>query len=225
MKLIVDFIDNEIILQNNTIFNIEIENKVYFYRLINELNLLSKSIPSDNIIFLDEGNNEINLSNKIDLYVDYFNIEFNSKKIISNLYKTLKVNINESDKIKINKCYLKIKTILSKSFLEYNLPLTLNDEFDIETILKLLKVTIDSKNNLLDNLLLLIDINNNFKINELLIFVNLKQYLALEELNELYKYSLYNNIKILLIDSQCYNSTNKFEKKLIIDRNLEEFLL
>ena len=52
MKLIVDFIDNEIILQNNTIFNIEIENKVYFYRLINELNLLSKSIPSDNIIFL-----------------------------------------------------------------------------------------------------------------------------------------------------------------------------
>lgn len=62
--------------------------------------------------------------------------------------------------------------------------MTLNDEFDIETILKLLKVTIDSKNNLLDNLLLLIDINNNFKINELLIFVNLKQYLAPEELNE-----------------------------------------
>lgn len=83
MKLIVDFIDNEIILQNNTIFNIEIENKVYFYRLINELNLLSKSIPSDNIIFLDEGNNEINLSNKIDLYIDYFNIEFNSKKLLA----------------------------------------------------------------------------------------------------------------------------------------------
>lgn len=83
MKLIVDFIDNEIILQNNTIFNIEIENKVYFYRLINELNLLSKSIPSDNIIFLDEGNNEIYLSNKIDLYIDYFNIEFNSKKLLA----------------------------------------------------------------------------------------------------------------------------------------------
>ena len=83
MKLIVDFIDNEIILQNNTIFNIEIENKVYFYRLINELNLLSKSIPSDNLIFLDEGNNEIYLSNKIDLYIDYFNIEFNSKKLLA----------------------------------------------------------------------------------------------------------------------------------------------
>lgn len=225
MKIVVNFIDNEIAVENNNVFNIEVENKAYFYRLINEFNLISKGVISDNIFFLDEDDNELNLLNKIDLYIDYFNIEFNSKKIINNLYKVLKTNINEEDKIKINKCYLKIKNILSKSFLDYNLPLVINDEFDIDTILKLLKVSIDSKNNLLDNLFLLIDINNNFKINELLIFVNLKQYLTLEELNELYKYSIYNNVKILLIDSQCYGVTNKFEKKLIIDGNLDEFLL
>ncbi len=225
MKIVINFIDNEIAVQNNNVFNIEVENKAYFYRLINEFNLISKGIISENIFFLDEDSNELNLLNKIDLYIDYFNIEFNSKKIINNLYKVLKTNINEEDKIKINKCYLKIKNILSKSFLDYNLPLLINDEFDIDTILKLLKVSIDSKNNLLDNLFLLIDINNNFKINELLIFVNLKQYLTLEELNELYKYSIYNNVKILLIDSQCYGVTNKFEKKLIIDGNLDEFLL
>lgn len=225
MKIVVNFIDNEISVENNNVFNIEVENKVYFYRLINEFNLISKGVISDNIFFLDEDSNELNLLNKIDLYIDYFNIEFNSKKIINNLYKVLKTNINEEDKIKINKCYLKIKNILSKSFLDYNLPLVINDEFDIDTILKLLKISIDSKNNLLDNLFLLIDINNNFKINELLIFVNLKQYLTLEELNELYKYSIYNNVKILLIDSQCYGATNKFENKLIIDGNLDEFLL
>ena len=225
MKIVVNFIDNEIEVENNNVFNIEVENKVYFYRLINEFNLISKGVISDNIFFLDEDSNELNLLNKIDLYIDYFNIEFNSKKIINNLYKILKTNINEEDKAKINKYYLRIKSILSKSFLDYNLPLIINDEFDIYTILKLLKVTINSKNNLLDNLFLLIDINNNFKINELLIFVNLKQYLTLEELNEFYKYSLYSDIKILLIDSQCYGVTNKFEKKLIIDGNLDEFLL
>lgn len=225
MKIVTNFIDNEIAVQNNNLFNIEVENKAYFYRLINEFNLISKGVISDNIFFLDEDDNELNLLNKIDLYIDYFNIEFNSKKIINNLFKMLKTNINEEDKAKINKYYLKIKSILAKSFLDYNLPLVINDEFDIDTILKLLKVTIDSKNNLLDNLLLLIDINNNFKINELLIFVNLKQYLTLEELNEFYKYSIYNDIKILLIDSQCYGVTNKFEKKLIIDGNLDEFLL
>lgn len=225
MKIVVDFIDNEIIVQNNSVVNIEIENKTYFYRLINELNLISKGILSDNIFFLDENNNEINLLNKIDLYIDYFNIKLNSKKIINNLYKLLKNNIDDEDKAKINKCYSQIKKILSKSFINYNLSLTINDEFDIDDILKLLKVSIDLKNNLFDNLLLLIDINNSLKLNELLIFVNLKQYLTMDELNELYKYCLYNDVKILLIDSQCYGTTNKFEKKLIIDGNLDEFLL
>lgn len=225
MKITIDFLDNEIELRNNTIFNIEIENKVYFYRIINELNLISKGVLSNSITFFDENNKEINLSSKVDLYIDYFNIEFSSKKIINNLYKMLKTNISEEDKVKVNKCYLKIKSILSKSFLDYNLPLTIIDEFDLDTIFKLLKVSIESKNNLFENLLLLIDINNNFKINEILIFVNLKQYLTLEELNEFYKYSLYNNVKILLIDSQCYGVTNKFENKLIIDGNLDEFLL
>ena len=89
----------------------------------------------------------------------------------------------------------------------------------------MLKINVEKKNNLLDNLLILIDINNIFKINELLIFVNLKQYLNKEELNELYKYSVYNNVKILLIDSQSYGTCNEYEKKLIIDSNLDEFLL
>lgn len=227
MKINVEYLDNEIVISNDNIFNIEIENKAYFYRLINDLNYISNSIDllsEDNIKFFKDGI-ELNLFSKIDMYIDYFNIDFNSKKIINALYKSLKNNIFEGDKSKINSYYLKIKNILSKSFLDYNLPLLISSEYDIDTILKLLKVSIEKKKYLLDNLLILIDINSTFKINELLIFVNLKQYLNKEELNELYKYSIYNNVKILLIDSQCYGTCNKYEKKLIIDSNLDEFLI
>ncbi len=227
MKINIEYIDNEIIIPDNKVFNIEIENKIYFYRLINELNYISNGADSpeeDNIKFF-KNNNELNLFNKIDVYIDYFNIDFNSKKIINSLYRVLKTTISEEDKIKIANYYLKIKNILSKSFLDYNLPLTISSEYDIELIFKLLKINVEKKNYLLDNLLILIDINNIFKINELLIFVNLKQYLNKEELNELYKYSVYNNVKILLIDSQSYGTCNEYEKKLIIDSNLDEFLL
>ena len=227
MKINIEYIDNEIIIPDNKVFNIELENKIYFYRLINELNYISNGADSpeeDNIKFF-KNNNELNLFNKIDVYIDYFNIDFNSKKIINSLYRALKTTFSEEDKIKIANYYLKIKNILSKSFLDYNLPLTISSEYDIELIFKLLKINIEKKNNLLDNLLILIDINNIFKINELLIFVNLKQYLNKEELNELYKYSVYNNVKILLIDSQSYGTCNEYEKKLIIDSNLDEFLL
>lgn len=227
MKINIDYIDNDIIISDDNIFNIEIENRTYFYRLIKDLNCISNGIDtaqeSDIIFFKD--NMELNLFNKIDLYIDYFNIDFNSKKILNSLYKSIKSTVSEEDKNKINSYYLKIKNILSTSFLDYNLPLTMSDEYDIDIIIKLLKINIEKKNSLLENLLLLIDINNTFKINELLIFVNLKQYLNKEELNELYKYSIYNNIKILLIDSQCYGACNEYEKKLIIDSNLDEFLL
>lgn len=225
MKINIDYIENEIILLDNKIFTLEIENKSYFYRLINDFNLVSKNVLSDNIKFFDDKNSEINLSNKIDVVVDYFNIDLNSKKITNSLYKLISTNIGDDDKSKLENYYAKIKNVLSKSFLDYNLPLIINDEFNIEIVLKLLKVNIESKNNLLDNLFLLIDINNIFHINELIIFVNLKQYLSKDELLELYKYCLYNNVRILLIDSQCYGVTNKFEKKLIIDGNLDEFLL
>ena len=225
MKINIDYIENEIILLDNKIFTLEIENKSYFYRLINDFNLVSKNVLSDNIKFFDDKNSEIDLSNKIDVVVDYFNIDFNSKKITNSLYKLISTNIGDDDKSKLENYYVKIKNVLSKSFLDYNLPLIINDEFNIEIVLKLLKVNIESKNNLLDNLFLLIDINNIFHINELIIFVNLKQYLSNDELLELYKYCLYNNVRILLIDSQCYGVTNKFEKKLIIDGNLDEFLL
>lgn len=225
MKINIDYIDNEIIITDDTIFNIEIENKTYFYRLISEFNAIANGELVENINFVDKYNNELTLLNRIDLYIDYFNIDFNSKKVINSLYKMLKNNLNEENKIKINNYYSKIKNILSKTFIDYNLSLVINDEFDLEMLFKTLKVSIKNKDNLFDNLLLLIDINSIFNINELLVFINLKQYLTNEELKEFYKYSLYNNVKIILIDSQSYGTANEYEKKLIIDNNLDEFLL
>ena len=56
-------------------------------------------------------------------------------------------------------------------------------------------------------------------------FINLKQYLTNDELLELYKYSIYCQIPIVLIDSQTYGTSLKYEKKLIIDSELDEFML
>ena len=103
--------------------------------------------------------------------------------------------------------------------------LSLNSDFDLNIVIKLLNISINKKDNILDNLLLLIDIEKELCLNKLLIFVNLKQYLSKSELVELYKYLLYNNIDVLLIDSQAYGVNNEYEKKLIIDEELEEYLI
>ena len=74
-----------------------------------------------------------------------------------------------------------------------------------------MKTKINTKNNLLENILLLIDIESELNLDKLVVFVNLKSYLENEELIELYKYSLYKDIKILLVDNHNY-STNNIEK-------------
>jgi len=225
MKINVNYLDNELIISNDRVLSLEIENKNYFFRIVNELNDISQGILSESINFYDKEGKELNLSNKINLIIDYFNIEFNSKKVLNMLYKSIKESIDEETNYRINSYYNKIKNLISKSLTDYNLSLEISDEYDIDVIFKNLKISINSKDNLLENLFLLIDIENVFKIDVLLVFVNLKQYLSTNELVELYKYSLYNDVQILLIDSQSYGATIDNEKKLIIDSNLDEFLL
>lgn len=226
MRLNVNYIDNSINITDEYINVIEIENRGYFYRLVNELNQLSVGEITNNIAFYNiENNEELNMINKIELYIDYFNIDINTKKNINYLYKNIKNNIPIEIRENIIKYYSKIKQEIFKSFQNYDFEISLNDEFDIEDILKILKISINKKEKLLENLILLIDINKLFNLNQILIFINLKQYLSNNELIELYKYSIYNNINILLIDSQCYGGKLEYEKKLIIDSNLDEFLI
>ena len=107
----------------------------------------------------------------------------------------------------------------------FDIPLFISNDLDIETILKGVKILVNSFDDILNNLFLLIDIEKTLNLSSILVFINLKQYLSNEELEELYKYSIYNDVKILLVDSQCYSNKSIYENKLSIDKDLVEFVL
>lgn len=223
MKLCIKYIDNNLIFNNEYINCLEVENKNYFYKIVKELNNIANGEMEDNIIFTDNESNEINIINKINIIIDYFNIDFNSKKILSLINKKINSSISITDKDTLSKLYNKIKKIYIPILNDMDLNIDINNDFDLDLIVKLLNVSIKNKDNILDNLFLLIDIEHELNMNKLLVFVNLKQYLNEQELIELYKYLLYNNIVVLLIDSQAYGISNEYEKKIIIDNDLEEY--
>lgn len=225
MNLNIKYIDNNISINDNTINCLEIENKSYFYRIVNNLNNIANNEPVGDITFTDDNYKELNLSNKINIIFDYFNFDFNSKKIISLINKKVNENITIQDKDNLAKIYDKIKKIYIPLINDFDLNLTINNAFDLEATIKLLNISINLKDNVLDNLFLLIDIEKELNINELIILINIKQYLNKTELVELYKYILYNNVSVLLIDSQSYGIANEYEKKILIDNELEEFIL
>ena len=224
MNLNVKYFDNTIVFNKEFINVLEIENKKYFYRFIKDLYFISSSNITEDVHFF-ENEKEINMSNKLKIYVDFFDFQFDSKKYVNDISKYVSANINDDDKSSLATLYNKMVKQYSKILNDTEIPLRIESEFSVDNLNKLMKISIDNKEDLLDNLLLLIDLEKALKLNNLLVFVNLKQYLSKDELSELYKYSIYNEVIIFLVDSQSYGVCLNYEKKHIIDENLDEFVL
>lgn len=225
MNLKINYFDNNIKIENDNIQVIEIENKKTFYRLVSDLYKIKNDEKLDEVFFYDDNNQEINMYNKVDLYVNFFDIDLNSKKNLNILNKNIINSLTDNVKEEILNSFKKLSRSFTKILSDIDLPLSLNDNVTVDDIIKLLKISINKTDDLLNNLLLLIDLEKVLKINEILFFINLKQYLSQEELIEFYKYAIYNEIKIVLVDSQSYGIKLDYEKKLIIDANLDEFVL
>ncbi len=225
MNLKINYFDNNIKIENDNIQVIEIENKKTFYRLVSDLYKIKNDEKLDEVFFYEDNNQEINMYNKVDLYVNFFDIDLNSKKNLNVLNKNIINSLTDNVKEEILNNFKKLAKSFTKILSDIDLPLSLNDNITVDDIIKLLKISINKTDDLLNNLLFLIDLEKVLKINEILFFINLKQYLSQEELIEFYKYAIYNEIKIVLVDSQSYGVKLDYEKKLIIDANLDEFVL
>lgn len=225
MKLVINFLDNDLYINSERVLSIEIENKSYFYRIVNCFNSLYIGDKKDDINFYDEKFNEINLNNKILIMYDFFNFDFNSKKNNSRIYKLIEDNLDEKAQQLFNNLYSKLLKLLKNELNYLDVNICLDEEYKIENLLKIVKLSIEKKDSLMDNLFLLIDLEKILKLNEVLVFINLKQYLSKDELKEFYKYIVYNNLNAVFIDSQTYGISNSMETKIIIDDNLNEFVL
>ncbi len=218
MKFKISFIENLIEIDNEYVRCIEIENKDYFYRTISLLNDFNNN---------EDLKEEINFIDKIDfkMIIDYFNVDLNDKKTLNAVIKYVKENIDVLNYDKLLRSYQRLCTLFSSSLENIDIPINIEEDINIDNIIKLMNIKINKEDSILKNLFILIDVIKKIKNYNLLILVNLKQYLTKEELNEVYKYAIYNNVTLLLIDNTSYGIPQKYEKKLIIDDNLEEFIV
>ena len=148
------------------------------------------------------------------------------KKYNNFITKYVANSINDNGKNSIIKNLKNLNLSIKKELSKFDLPLSINNEETFENIIKSFKIVINNiDNDLLENLLLIIDIEKTFKINNIIVFVNLKQLLTIDELVELYKYAIYNEIKLIMIDSNYYENKLNYENKLIINDDLTEFIV
>lgn len=225
MNIKINYLDNILPITDDKIISLEIENKGCFYRTIVNFIQISAGELIEDFYFFDNQKEEIKLFNKILLITDYFNFDIVLKKYSTHLQKMIIENTNEEIVNDLAILYKKFIEKIKKSFESIDFSINFNDEFSLEQIVKFIKPTIKTSKSLLNNLYLIIDLEKTFNINKILVFVNLKQYLTKEEVEEFYKYCIYNKMKVLLIENKSYQNTLENEQKLIIDNDLDEFML
>ena len=86
MKLKINGFDNKIIFNDQNINILTIKNTKCFSHILQILNDKTNGIESNEIFLLGENNEEMNMAKEIQIVLDVFNIDYNSKKILNKIY-------------------------------------------------------------------------------------------------------------------------------------------
>lgn len=220
MKLKIFGLDNYAKLKEENVLLISINNVKMFTNIIKLLNNKINGIEEKEIILLDDENKEINMKSKCMLLIDLFNIDYNSKKVLNKIYELIEEKIKLNQDLQLENYMLNIRNYLIEEINELPFEFSMKSELDISEVLKLFNVKIDTINyeSVLEKIEFLIDIACTLKIADIIFIPNLKQYLSNEEVVELYKYSLYKNIKLVIIERENREKV-EYENVWEIDEN------
>lgn len=225
MKLIINGIDNCINFENENINILEISDAKLFSHIIQTLNDKINKIESNEIVLLDEKENEIDMGKNAYIVLDVFNIDYNSKKILDKIYGMIEEQIKENQDYTIEKIIENLKEYLISEINELPFEFIMQDYLNVTKLLKIFELKLDSScySTILEKLEFLIDILSYLKIAKILIIPNLKEFLTGKEIVEFYKYALYNNIKLMVVERENKIKL-EYEKVLKIDENYDDFI-
>ena len=216
-------LENKITFEEGKINVLEIYNKKFFRRMIEILNG-EEEAESNEIVLLDN-EKRVELKKNVLVFTDLFNIEFNSKKIITKIYNELIESIKKRQDDELENLTIKLRNYLIEEINELPFEFNINSELEINDLLKAFNLKIDTTcyTTIVEKIEFIINIIANLKMATILVIPNLKVYLEKEEIIEIYKYSLYNNIKLLILENSSNEKIENYEIKNIIDKEFDEF--
>ncbi|MEG0129050.1 type II-A CRISPR-associated protein Csn2 [Clostridium sp.] len=228
ISLIMDNIEYDIEFTDEYVSVLEIQEKSLFNKVIYRLNKAIACGEDVEGVRLYSDCLEMTLGKAAILVYDMFNPNINQSKIIKYLYEEVSKDYTalfEEEGVFNNQ--KPILQSVNDILLEYEYQFTKRDILDIKDILKIMDVKFDTDyyDNPLENIYLLFDLINNFKICKVLILVNCKCYYTEEDLNEVYKMAKYKGINLLLIESYKDEKHRPLERKIVIDEDFDEFII
>ena len=224
MKLKLNGFENEIEFEEETVNVISVNNVECFRNIISSINSKILGEEINEVFLLNDEKEELDMNKEVLMVLDVFNIDYNSKKILSKIYELIEEKIVMNQDLEIDNKIFELRNYIIEEINELPFEFIMKDEIKIMDILKMysLKIDSDNYNKLTEKIEFLIDIISTLKIAKILIIPNMKLFLTDEEVVEVYKYSLYNNVNLLIIERNDRKKL-KYEKKLVIDENFYDY--
>ena len=199
MKIINKNWQRKIEIVENTIYTLVFENKKYYRGNIKELIRQHKG-NEGNFIYSND-NKEISFEKSSYIITDIFNIEINSKKILTKIYNSLLKQIID-DTVEYNELTTHIRAYFEKLIFNSPFEVEQGEEIDINSFLKLgdFRIHIEEDDILEKFIKFLKVLVQLFGIN-IIFIVGLHNVFTDEEIKEIYKEVCVN--KISIINREC----------------------
>jgi len=227
MKLKIMGFDSIIDLEGSFISVIEIHNKKLFQKIISEIYDRIKGVEEKSELIIYNQLDEINYTKDIFFVDNLFSIDFNNRTIINKLYSEAIKNYTDYEMFNtLEKINFEILKLLNEVSNDIDVNIMYHNNIEFKDLLKFMNFKIDTPINtsMKENIFLLVDIMSEFKIYKFIILTNLKNYLDKNDIIEIYKYSEYKQINLILIESEKCEKIES-ETKLIIDEDFEDYII
>jgi len=221
MRLSYPIFETPIIFSENEINILVIENQKAFSEFV--FNLVMKNEGKDADIVISENFEEVKFDKVADVITDIINIDCNNKKVISKLYSKLsEVAFYEENYIITQEVISKINEYLLTITESLPCSICFDENVELGMLFKSVSLKVETiGKKLLEKLCDYVEIMVEFCETELFVFVNLKSYLRLEELQEFYKFISYKKVNILIVENVMRDKIDG-EKVKLIDSDLCE---
>ena len=220
MKLLYKNLNFEIVLTENKVAVCFIEKQeifsVFMLKLLRHING-----EEDGVFLLSEKSVSIDIKKECEIIFNPLSLDCNNKKILTNLYKELSDYSEDyylENLAEINFKAIELLDLLQEKSsyqLSFGLSIQPKDVFKLYDVM----LNTDSSDSVLERIMDYLKISNELCGRSVFIFVNLKSYLAENEIKELYNFSFYSKIFLILIESH-FQPLYEEEEGWIIDKDL-----
>lgn len=169
---------------------------------------------------MSEKEKVISLEKNVEIIWNPFSVDINNKKILGKLYHELEEISLEDNYDEINELNIKVIQYLDHINMKVPYPIQFQVDLNLLELFKMYGVKVETEgNSVFGNIIEYMKILSTLCSVHIIFFINLKNYLSRDQLNELYKNAFYYKIDLLLIEAHQGKPLN-YEKNQLIDEDL-----